>query len=945
MRSQANSSKGVTAEALDEIEVGRKYAARMLGRFLALRDIRLTRLKATMSPRQQEFIELLPLLFHSNHPGLPGFVSTDCPAELPGYQPAIRTLQLARRNNRNIELHRGEPPRGRLRGLYLMGSPGTLGQDSHSDLDVWLCHAGDLTADEAEDLALKIRRVEEYGLEHGLFVHVFSMHAESFRDGQNTPISEESSGNTQHHLVLEEFYRTSILLAGRPPLWWLVPLAQEKDYPAFTQRLFQGRFIKPGEWLDFGGLHHVPAGEFLGSAHWLLHKAIRAPYKAMLKLMLTEAYAAEFPNIRWLCQSLKGVLQGMEALDADRLDPYVMMLERVTEYIAGGGDKQRLDLVRRSFYIKTGMALSRERKVDNWRQGLLLRITQGWGWEHGHLVLVDNRNSWKLEQLLEERALIAAELSACFRLLNNFARTHVDDCRLDARELSLIGRKLYAALEQRPGKAELLNSNHDYDLHEARLFLCARGGQWQLQRQSPLAEDSRVLKSTESLVELLAWLYLNGIADDDTSLLRVPAFQVGREQEHRNIFDDLRAQLPPVDSPAVPLEDFAEAARATLSLAFVNIGFDPFAALTGSGFQRTTDRSDALSYGGTHKCLVRSVDHLVLTTWGEVLVQRYADGPQGLADMLCRHLNLVGTASGEQSTVLQAYSHSSPRANAIATRVAGLATDVAEYFRQQGVGARYVFQAEDHFYLLEYRAENFRAIEIAGESELLELLREPQDGWRPLHIDAQALVGSALPFVLAANRKDQIQVFYQVVPHGIAVYVLDDSGALVHQLLSRASEHHFLVQQRRFFDSILSQRLISTTGSAAEMLATRVVFERLEQDRVGWTSTPMQTPNHSSQHYLDLFLITDAEGPGKKGIRLLCANREFDAALLGASMYDAVARYLLEHRQGDADYPVYLTGIQSVGLEQGTPLSLIRMVEFKHLLERRLTKALHDTLR
>ncbi len=931
----------MAAEALDEIEVGRKYAARMLSRFLALRDVRLTRLRASLSQRQQEFVELLPLLFHSNHPGLPGFVSTDCPADLPGYQPAIETLQLARRNNRNIELHKGEPPRGRLKGLYLMGSPGTLGQDSHSDLDVWLCHAGDLSEQEAEELAVKVRRVEEYGLEFGLFVHIFTMHAESFRDGQNTPISEESSGNTQHHLVLEEFYRTSILLAGLPPLWWLVPLDREMDYPAFTARLFKGRFIKPQEWLDFGGLDRVPAGEFLGAAHWQLHKAIRAPYKAMLKLMLTEAYAAEFPNIQWLCQTIKGVLQGTAPLDADRLDPYVMMLERVSRYIAASGDVKRLDLARRSFYIKTGMVLSREKKADRWQYKLLQKITREWGWDQGHLVLVDNRSSWKLEQLLEERALIAAELSSCFRILNNFARAHVDDCRLDARELSLIGRKLYAALEQRPGKAELLNSGREYDLHEDRLFLCASSGQWQLRRHSPLVEASVVLKATASLVELLAWLHLNGIADEDTSLMRLPAFQVGSEQEHRRLFSSLQDKLPPVDSPAVPLEDFAGPARATLSLAFVNVGIDPFATLTGSGFQRTTDRSDALSYGGTHACLVHDVEHLVLTTWGEVLVERYDEGPAGLASMLCRHLNLSGVAGGAASTRLQAHSYSSPRAEAIAGRVSELAGAVESFFQTEGVDARFVFQAEDHFHLIEHRADKFHAIEVADETDLLQILREPQAGWRPLRIDERAMTGSALPFVLAANRRDQIQVFYQVVPRGVVMYVLDDTGALLRQVLPRASERHFLVQQRRFFDSILSQRLMAATDSAADLLATRVVFERLAQDSLGWSSEPVQMPDQSAAHFLDLFLVMGSESPRDQGVRLLCANREFDSAVLGKSLHTEVARHLLAHRQGDGDYPVYLTGIQSSGLEQGTPLSLLQMVEFKHLLERRLTQTLH----
>ena len=46
-----------------------------------------------------------------------------------------------------------------------------------------------------------------------------------------------SSGSTQHNLLLEEFYRTSILVAGRYPMWWVVPPQFEKNYDEFIQWL------------------------------------------------------------------------------------------------------------------------------------------------------------------------------------------------------------------------------------------------------------------------------------------------------------------------------------------------------------------------------------------------------------------------------------------------------------------------------------------------------------------------------------------------------------------------------------------------------------------------------------------------------------------------------------------------------------------------------------
>ena len=39
-------------------------------------------------------------------------------------------------------------------------------------------------------------------------------------------------------------------------------------------------------WLDFGGLHDLPAEEFFGVAHWQLFKGIDAPYNRMITALV-----------------------------------------------------------------------------------------------------------------------------------------------------------------------------------------------------------------------------------------------------------------------------------------------------------------------------------------------------------------------------------------------------------------------------------------------------------------------------------------------------------------------------------------------------------------------------------------------------------------------------------------------------------------------------------
>ena len=230
-----------------EIDVTKK-------RFLALNNERLRRTRETLRSRQRDVMDLLPLLFHINNASFPGFVSTETPAGICEYTPTKTSVDAGKKIVRNFSFQRRALPRYDIHALFLMGSCGSIAYNAHSDFDIWLCHRPDLDQEQLKLLQQKASAIEEWAESCGLEVHFFLMDADKFREGANVELSAESSGSAQHHLLLEEFYRTGLLFAGRYPLWWLVPPQEEPNYKNYTRNLIHRRFIRESEVIDFGGM-------------------------------------------------------------------------------------------------------------------------------------------------------------------------------------------------------------------------------------------------------------------------------------------------------------------------------------------------------------------------------------------------------------------------------------------------------------------------------------------------------------------------------------------------------------------------------------------------------------------------------------------------------------------------------------------------------------------
>ncbi len=535
--------------------IDRQVLRQIRERFLTVNAGRLERALQAMSARQQQVLRMLPLLFHVNHPILPGYVSASTPAGLDRYEPDPATLAEAQRLSRSFSY---QARRGRvesaIQGLFLMGSLGTIAQDESSDLDVWVCHDPALDGRMRAELQRKCDLLQAWAASQGATATFFLIDPATFARGlRESRLAGEDCGSTQHYLLLDEFYRTALWLGGRTPLWWLVPAYDEHRYEAYVETLLTRRFIRAEEVLDLGHLGHIPPGEFLGAGLWQLYKGIESPYKSALKLLLTEVYASEHPQVECLSLRFKQAVYA-NRLAPDELDPYIALYRRLAEYLQARGESERLELIRRSLYLKINRKLSRppSARGRNWQRQLLERLTHDWGWDERQLALLDNRAQWKVRQVAAERRALVNALTYSYRFLSRFAREQHAMSPLSARDLSVLGRRLYAAFERKAGKIEFINPGISPDMAEEALTLvrsrdAGDDGLWALYAGSLHARewaDYAPLKRSRELVPLLAWCHLNGVIDAGTRVSLYAGDSGLGEAELHALLSGLRQSLP-----------------------------------------------------------------------------------------------------------------------------------------------------------------------------------------------------------------------------------------------------------------------------------------------------------------------------------------------------------------------------------------------------------------
>ncbi|WP_225086105.1 class I adenylate cyclase [Pectobacterium colocasium] len=786
------------------------YIETLKQRLDAINQLRVDRALGAMKPAFQQVYSLLPILLHHHHPLMPGYLEGKVPHGICTHTPDEKQQQYLD----GIALRWGQfdcsHPQGELpiTGIYSMGSTSSIGQSCSSDLDIWVCHQSWLDSEERQLLQKKCTLLEQWAAAQGAEVSFFLMDESRFRHNESGSLSGEDCGTTQHILLLDEFYRTAVRMAGKRILWNMVPVEEESHYDEYVLSLYSQGALAPNEWMDLGGLSTLSAEEYFGASLWQLYKSIDSPYKAVLKTLLLEAYSWEYPDTSLLSTEIKKRLHDGEIVSFG-LDPYCMMLERVTHYLTAINDPTRLDLARRCFYLKVCEKLSREKACVGWRRQILSQLVQEWGWSDEHLAMLDNRANWKIEQVREAHNELLDAMMQTYRNLIRFARRNNLSVSASPQDIGVLTRKLYAAFEALPGKVTLLNPQISPDLSEPNLtFIYVPPGRanrsgWYLYNQAPSMDaivSHQPLEYNRYLNKLVAWAYFNGLLTPSTRLY-IKGNELCDITRLQALVDDVASHFPLRLPAPTPKALYSPCEIRHLAI-IVNLEHDPTAAFRNQVVHFDFRHLDVFSFGQQQQCLVGSIDLLYRNSWNEVRTLHFS-GEQAVLEALKTILGKMHQDAALPES-LEVFCYSQHLRGLIRTRVQQLVSECIELrltSTRQEPGRFKAVKVAGQTWGLFFERLSVSVQKLENAVEFYGAISNNKLQGQPVQVETNHV--HLPPVVDGVASEGIIQFFFEDLTEnqGFNIYILDESNRVEVYHHCEGSKEELVRDVSRFYSS------------------------------------------------------------------------------------------------------------------------------------------------
>lgn len=617
-----------------------------------LEQYRLQKVLSCCDDAFHRVFSLLPLLFHYNHPSLPGYVE-NVPSGISGFQyHPFQTEYLAEFELECFQV--ADKPC--FDGLYAMGSIGTVTQTHYSDLDLWLCYSQEFDHETLGLIQYKCDQIQEWAMQQGVEISLFLMNPTYFhslhdRDDAN----DEHNGSAQHFLLLDEFYRSAIRLAGKRILWLHIDNTQ-LVYQRVIQQAVDNGELNTEEWIDFGDFSGLSTNEFFGASLWQLYKGIHSPHKSLIKILLLESYAQTYPKTDLISKKFKHLLLSGCGVSY-HFDPYLAMLEQVTEYLTKQNQPERLLCLRRCFYLKASRG-----QLNPLRQMALARLAQRWQWSETDIELLDKRSEWKVKQVVSHHQMLVGHLLQSYRNLLKFARRIKLDPSILPQDSDFLMRQLYSAFEDSPGKISLINKSGRYDLSEKDLTfievsegVSTKAG-WYMLNHAPFSTYNptiRYVQQHKQLIYLIAWGYFNGLITANSRIHLVN--QKINLVKLRQFITDLRLSVP-MNVPKPRREDFNHPNEIRHLMIAVNLTEDPTQKWTPMSKAQIA-RVDPFNLGSSEEGVIGSISIIYRNMWNEVFAQHFEGNEALLKSLKFISHKIYRSSAPPESVNVFCYSH------------------------------------------------------------------------------------------------------------------------------------------------------------------------------------------------------------------------------------------------------------------------------------------------
>jgi len=791
--------------------------------FLALNAYRLNFARGIFSENQRLYLDLLPALLHFNHPMLPGYCDRKTPAGVYQYQVSEQTSKRLRRLAKSFHPNRSKNQRPDICALFTMGSLGSLAQNAQSDIDIWLCYRPDLPATGVQLLTEKAEKISAWATSFGIDTTLFLMNPLDFYQGKNQQLDKESSGNTQHLLLLDEFYRTAILIAGQLPIWLFTLRNKVEHYAHDTQALFEDKRLPDKQLIDFGTLESIPYGEFVSAAIWQLYKAIESPYKSIIKLLLIEIYASNNQAPTFLANQFKNWLQRAQlndVLSLDDYDPYYKTYEFIESYLIDSQQKDRLDLLRRCFYFKVAHPLTQSNNENSKEKNLFIeKIINQWGWDKAFVSRLDQRKNWKTNTVNRERSIIIKALNDSYRFIIDFLKKENAAVHASNKELNILGRKLHAAFAKKVGKVDWINPGISSDIFEPSILVKKENSIWQA-----CTPNNELLLEKKTLLSLLVNLYCNQIISKQSKIITDRLIDTPIDKA----VEKIRASIPALLAPAEH-HQFEQQCYTRKVVLFIHSFEKP-------DYFLIPDQPEQQIYYLQQTC---KIDVVMINNWNEIT----CDQKSGEADRIIPEIFSACLNSTNALPAVESHFFDDNIAQALQPYIKQLQQNLNTFCRAN-IQGQYILKNSSGYAVLPI-ANTTEFSQYGSLADLHQALTTTHNQFSGLAIDP-TLTGSQLAAFARHNRKDCIQIFFEVRDKKADVTIIDEQGSFYFSSIRYKNPQQSLLPIYAYCRAVNERRLSASTAELSPLDILPISTYELQLRNKQWRAEQIYLNNQAA---------------------------------------------------------------------------------------------------
>jgi len=588
--------------------------------FIKFNDIKYQRFQELIAKEGiDRIINSIPVLLSLNNRKLPGYVEGPVPTGISNYEPSKDLLRFLQ-GKFHLSRLTADTQNPFIEMFAVMGSVGTIAYNKKSDFDCWICvDCRKISSEMFLNFRRKTDAIQKWAMgEINREVHLFINDIESVRNNIFAEDEEEAFGTTTGAVLKDEFFRSSIIIAGKIPFWWVIPsFVMDSEYQALLKRVPDDFFS--GHFVDLGNLYEISKEDFLGSALFQIIKSLGNPFKSIMKIGVLEKYLFGREDSPLLSQKVKtNIIRGN--FTNSILDSYILMFEEVYSYYESIiHDPDLLKILRQNLYLKIDPQLSKyagmkDRASLPYKVIVMFKYIREWKWNLGEIKDLDDFTSWDYNKIMTFWNQVKKFMLMSYQKISNeLSSTRLSE-KISENDFKLLSRKIkthfsrenekidyYVTFKETPYEPILYIEPVNQGIEEA---------EWRLYKRKTSEDDRSIItiKTETRLEKLLAWASINQIYNPVFSRINV---QSGYKRVHPKHVIDLLTRISAMfnDRELSLKNDYF--IRETFNQANVII----------------------INFNQENAETVTSILHIYRTSWGESYIREHAS-PEDLMKVL-----------------------------------------------------------------------------------------------------------------------------------------------------------------------------------------------------------------------------------------------------------------------------------------------------------------------